>query len=82
MKVFASTNVSKPDSAGIFFYQISRQEQVLDTMRNVTTTPEDHVKNFTFKGGGGSWSNLFDGTEKVLSWDHPLAQSDSPAFLK
>jgi hypothetical protein len=54
------------------FYQISRQEQVLDIMRNVTTTPEDHVKSFTFKGGGGSWAKLFDGTEKVLSWDNIL----------
>ena len=54
------------------FYQISRQEQVLDIMRNVTTTPEDHVKSFTFKGGGGSWTKLFDGTEKVLSWDNIL----------
>jgi hypothetical protein len=54
------------------FYQISRQEQVLDIMRNVTTTPEDHVKSFSFKGGGGSWAKLFDGTEKVLSWDNIL----------
>jgi hypothetical protein len=54
------------------FFQISRQEQVLDIMRNVTTTPEDHVRSFTFKGGGGSWSKLFDGTEKVLSWDNIL----------
>jgi hypothetical protein len=36
------------------------------------TTPEDHVKSFTFKGGGGSWAKLFDGTEKVLSWDNIL----------
>jgi hypothetical protein len=54
------------------FFQISRQEQVLDIMRNVTTTPEDHVKSFSFKGGGGSWTKLFDGTEKVLSWDNIL----------
>jgi hypothetical protein len=54
------------------FYQISRQEQVLDIMRNATTTPEDHVKSFTFKGGGGTWAKLFDGTEKVLSWDNIL----------
>jgi hypothetical protein len=54
------------------FYQISRQEQALDIMRNVTTTPEDRVKSFRFKGGGGSWSKLFDGTEKVLSWDNIL----------
>ena len=50
------------------FYQISRQEQVLDILRNTTTTPEDHVKSFSFKGGGGAWTKLFDGTEKVLSW--------------
>jgi len=54
------------------FYQISRQEQVLDILRNVTTTPEDRVKSFSFKGGGGSWAKLFDGTEKVLSWDNIL----------
>jgi hypothetical protein len=54
------------------FYQISRQEQALDIMRNVTTTPEDHVRSFTFKAGGGSWSKLFDGSERVLSWDNIL----------
>lgn len=54
------------------FYQISRQEQSLDIMRNVTTTPPDHVKSFSFQGGGGSWTKLFDGTEKVLSWDNIL----------
>jgi hypothetical protein len=54
------------------FYQISRQEQVLDIMRNVTTTPADHVKKFSFKGGGAKWAALFDGTEKVLSWDNIL----------
>jgi hypothetical protein len=54
------------------FYQISRQEQVLDIMRNVTTTPADHVKTFSFKGGGGKWAALFDGTEKVVSWDNIL----------
>ena len=54
------------------FYQISRQEQVLDILRNVTTTPPDRVKEFSFKAGGGSYSKLFDGTEKVLSWDNIL----------
>jgi hypothetical protein len=54
------------------FYQISRQEQALDIMRNVTTTPADHVRSFTFKAGGGSWSKIFDGSEKVLSWDNIL----------
>ena len=54
------------------FYQISRQEQVLDILRNVTTTPPDRVKEFSFKAGGGSYSKLFDGTEKLLSWDNIL----------
>jgi hypothetical protein len=54
------------------FFQISRQEQVLDILRNVTTTPADRVKEFSFKGSGGSYAKLFDGTEKVLSWDNIL----------
>jgi hypothetical protein len=52
------------------FYQISRQEQVLDILRNVTTTPPDRVKEFSFRGSGGSYAKLFDGTEKLLSWDN------------
>ena len=54
------------------FFQISRQEQVLDILRNVTTTPPDRVKKFSFKGSGGSYARLFDGTEKLLSWDNIL----------
>jgi len=54
------------------FYQISRQEQVLDILKNVTTNPPDRVKEFSFKAGGGSYSKLFDGTEKLLSWDNIL----------
>jgi len=54
------------------YYQISRQEQVLDILRNVTTTPPDRVKDFSFKGSGGSYSKLFDDTVKVLSWDNIL----------
>ena len=54
------------------FYQISRQEQVLDILRNVTTTPPDRVKEFSFKASGGSYAKLFDGTEKALSWDNIL----------
>ena len=50
--------------------QIWRQEQVLDILRNVTTTPPDRVKEFSFKGSGGSYAKLFDGTEKPLSWDN------------
>ena len=50
--------------------QIWRQEQVLDILRNVTTTPPGGVKEFSFKGSGGSYAKLFDGTEKPLSWDN------------
>ena len=54
------------------FFRISRQEQILDILRNVTTTPRDRVREFSFSAGGGSYSGLFDGTERVLSWDHIL----------
>lgn len=54
------------------FYQISRQEQVLDIVRNPTTNPPDRVKEFTFKGSGGSYAKLFDGTEKMQSYDNIL----------
>jgi hypothetical protein len=54
------------------FYQLSKQEQVLDILRNATTNPPDRVKSFSFKGGGGAYSKLFDGTEKLLSWDNIL----------
>ena len=54
------------------FFQISRQEQVLDILRNVTTNPPDRVKDFSFKGSGGSYARIFDGTEKPLSWDNIL----------
>jgi hypothetical protein len=50
--------------------QISRQEQVLDILRNATTTPPDHVKKYSFKASGGSLAKLFDGTERTLSWDN------------
>lgn len=52
------------------FYQISRQEQVLDILRNATTMPPDRVKEFSFKASGSVYAKLFDGTEKVLSWDN------------
>ena len=45
---------------------------MLDILRNVTTTPPDRVKEFSFKGSGGSYSKLFDDTKKVLSWDNIL----------
>ena len=52
------------------FYQISRQRQVLDILRNVTTSPPDRVRDFSFTAGGGSYAGLFDGTERALSWDN------------
>lgn len=54
------------------FYQISRQEQVLDILRNATTTPPDRVREFSFKASGGTYAKLFDGSEKLLSWDNIL----------
>lgn len=54
------------------FFQISRQEQVLDILRNVTTNPPDRVTEFSFRAGGGSFAKLFDGSQKVLSWDNIL----------
>ena len=54
------------------FYQISKDERVLDILRNVTTTPPDRVKEFSFKASGASYSALFDGSQKVLSWDNIL----------
>lgn len=52
------------------FFQISRQEQELDIVRNATTNPPDRVKEFALSAGGGSYAKLFDGTQKVLSWDN------------
>ncbi|HEY4365184.1 MAG TPA: hypothetical protein VGN17_29750 [Bryobacteraceae bacterium] len=63
-KFFSAKNAS--------FFQISRQEQVLDILRNTTTNPVDRVKEFSLKASGGSYAKLFDGTEKVLSWDNIL----------
>jgi hypothetical protein len=53
-------------------YQLARQEQVLDILRNVTTTPADRVMEFSFACGGGSYVSLCDGAERVLSWDNIL----------
>ena len=53
-------------------YQISRQEQDLDILRNVTITPRDRVSRFSFQAGGGSYAPLFEGKEKLLSWDDVL----------
>ena len=52
--------------------QISKQEQVLEILRNPTTNPPDKVKAFSFKGSGGSYAKLFDGTERPVSWDNVI----------
>jgi hypothetical protein len=51
-------------------YQVSREEQELDILRNVTTTPPDRVHNFLFNCVGGSYASICDGSQKVLSWDN------------
>lgn len=72
----ATANKSNPSDTRFYsaktpaFFQVSRQEQVLDILKNVTTNPPDRVKEFSFKAGGGSYAKLFDGTEKLLSWDN------------
>ena len=50
-------------------YQIVKANQVLDIQRNTTTNPADRVKRFSYRAGGGRIAALFDGSEKVLSWD-------------
>jgi len=50
-------------------HQVFKTEQAIDIMRNATTHPPDHVKKFSYKAGGGKIAALFDGTERVLSWD-------------
>ena len=52
------------------FFQISRQESELDIVRNATTNPPDRVKEFSLNAGGGSYAKIFDGTQKVMSWDN------------
>lgn len=50
-------------------YQIFKTDQAIDIMRNATTNPPDHIRKFAYKAGGGKIAALFDGTEKVVSWD-------------
>jgi len=50
-------------------YQIFRTEQGIDILRNATTNPPDRVKEFSYTATGGRLAALFDGKEKVLSWD-------------
>jgi hypothetical protein len=50
-------------------YQISKIEQGLDIMRNASVPVRDRVKEFRYKATGGKIGALFDGTERVLSFD-------------
>jgi hypothetical protein len=54
------------------YHEISRQQQVLDILRNVTTNPPDRVREFSFSAGGGGYAALFDGSQRPLSWDNIL----------
>ncbi len=50
-------------------YQIFTTQAATDILRNVTTNPPDRVKEFSYGAGGGKIAALFDGAQKVLSWD-------------
>jgi hypothetical protein len=50
-------------------FLIFKTDQAIDIMRNPTTTPPDHIRKFSYKAGGGKIAAIFDGTEKVVSWD-------------
>ncbi len=50
-------------------YQIFRFESGIDIMKNASVPVKDKVKEFTYKATGGPIGALFDGAEKVLSWD-------------
>jgi hypothetical protein len=58
-------NPSNPGS-----YQIFKVDSGLDIMKNASVEVKDHeVRDFSYKVTGGKLGALFDGTEKVLSWD-------------
>ena len=63
----AETKFFYPDDPSKF--QIFKTDQAIDIMRNATTMPPDHIRKFAYKAGGGKIAALFDGTEKVVSWD-------------
>ncbi len=52
--------------------QNSSQQQVMEIIRNPTTNPPDRVKEYTFKGSGGAFAKIFDGTERTVSWDNVI----------
>jgi hypothetical protein len=50
-------------------YQLMKIDSGLDIMKNASVPVKDKVKEFSYKATGGNLGALFDGTEKVLSWD-------------
>jgi hypothetical protein len=50
-------------------YQIFKVDSGLDIMKNASVPVKDRVTAFSYKVTGGPVAALFDGTEKVLSWD-------------
>jgi len=50
-------------------YQIFKVDSGLDIMKNASVPVKDRVKEFSYKTSGGKLGALFDGSEKVLSWD-------------
>lgn len=50
-------------------YQIFKVDSGIDIMKNASVPVKDRVKEFSYKVTGGSLGALFDGSEKVLSWD-------------
>jgi hypothetical protein len=51
-------------------YQVFKVDSGLDIMKNASVeVPDHHVTDFSYKASGGTLGALFDGTEKVLSWD-------------
>jgi len=62
-------------------YLISKEERVMQIVRNATTNPPDRVKQFRFKGSGGSLREAVRRHERVVSWDNNiwmLARSRHP----
>lgn len=50
-------------------YLLFKTDQAIDIMKNPTTNPPDNIRKFSYKAGGGKLATLFDGSEKVVSWD-------------
>lgn len=62
------------------YLQLHRNDQGLDIMKNVTTTPPDRVKEWDIKISGGMWGEMFPATAPVLSWDG-IQWSNRTVFL-